>query len=137
MKHDQTTTDNKLMIIHFIKNFYNKDIRQRVAGAKNVNTLLDAFKMAQRNLLKLKTYESLVSEEDSIHSIHTVNQISDISKSSGIFSQPGNINQALPPAQDGESNPTSPQYPNNQFQNSYQCAALYFGTCYVVEYFAT
>ena len=50
---------------------------------QNVNTLLDAFKIAQWNLLKLKKYKGLVSEDDSIHSIHTVNQISDISKSSG------------------------------------------------------
>ena len=57
--------------------------------------------MAQWNLLKLKKYEGLVSEDDSIHSIHTVNQISDISKSSGHFSQPGNVNQAMPPGQDG------------------------------------
>ena len=61
----------------------------------------------------------------------TVNQISVISKSSGHFSQPGNATQALPPGQDGQSNPTSPQYPNNQYQNSYQHAAPYFGTCYV------
>ena len=74
------------MIILFIKNLYNTDIRRRVAGAKNVNTLLDAFKMAQCNLLKLKKYEGLVSGDDSIHSIHTVNQISNISKSSGHFS---------------------------------------------------
>ena len=60
---------------------------------QNVNTLLDAFKMAQWNLLKLKKYEGPVSEDNSIHSIHTVNQISDISKSSGYFSQPGNVNQ--------------------------------------------
>ena len=80
----------------------------RVTGAKNINTLLDAFKTAQWNLLKLKKYEGLVPEDDSIHSIHTVNQISDISKSSGHFSQPGNVNQTLPSGQDGQSNPTSP-----------------------------
>ena len=32
------------MIDLFIKILYNEDIRQRVTGAKNVNTLLDAFK---------------------------------------------------------------------------------------------
>ena len=91
--------------------------------------------MAQWNLLKLKKYEGLVSEDDSIHSIHTVNQIPDISKSSGHISQPGNVNQAIPPVQDGQSNPNSLQYPNNHYQNSYQCAAPYFETCYVCGIF--
>ena len=77
--------DNKLVIMLFIKNIYNKDIRWRVAGVKNINTLLDVFKMAQWNLLKLKKYEGLVSEDNSVHTIHTVNQISDVSKSSGHF----------------------------------------------------
>ena len=67
------------MIVLFIKKFYNKDIIQRVVGAENVDTLLDAFKTAEWNLLKLKKYEGLMSEDDSIHSIHTVNHISDIS----------------------------------------------------------
>ena len=57
--------------------------------------------MAQWNLLKLKMHEGLVSEDEIIHSIHTVNQISDISKSSRHFFQPGNVNQAVPPVQDG------------------------------------
>ena len=35
-------------------------------------------------------------KDDSVHTTHTVNQISDISKSSGNFSQPGNVNQAVP-----------------------------------------
>ena len=89
MHGDLMTIGNKFLIILFIKNLYNKDIIQRVAGAKNVNTLLNAFKMAQWNLLKLKKYEGLVSEDDSIHSIHTVNQISDISKFNGHFSHQG------------------------------------------------
>ena len=54
MKHDPTNIDNKPVIVLFIKNLYNKDIKHRVAGVKNVNTLLDAFKRAQWNLLKLK-----------------------------------------------------------------------------------
>ena len=69
MKHNPTTIDNKLVIILFIKNLYNKDIRKRVAGTTNVNTLLDTFKTVQWNLLKLKKYEGLVSEDDSIHSV--------------------------------------------------------------------
>ena len=131
MKCDPVNINNKLVIVLFIKNLYNKDIRCRIAGAKNVNTLLDAFKMAQWNLLKLRKYEGLVSEGNSIHSVHTVNQISDISKSRGHFSQTENINQTLLPGQDRQPNSSSPGYPNNQYQNSYQCAAPYFGICYV------
>ena len=108
LKWDPMTIDNKLMITIFIKNLYN-----------NVNTLLDAIKMAQWNLLKLKKYKGLVSEDGSIHSIHTINQISDKSKSSRHFSQSGNVNQAMPPVTHGQSNPTSPWYLNNQYQNSY------------------
>ena len=84
---------------------------------------------------QLKKYEGLVSEDDCIHSVHTVNQMSNIFKSSGHFSQPGNVNQILPPGQDGQPNSTSPEYPNNQYQNSYQCAAPYFGTCYMCRIF--
>ena len=80
----------------------------RVASAKNVNTLLDAFKMAQWNLLKLKKYEDLVSEDDSIQTIHTVNQISNISKLSGHFSITGNIDQTLLQGQDGQLNSANP-----------------------------
>ena len=94
-------TDDKPVIVLFIKNLHNKDIRWRVTGSKNVNTLLDAFKMAQCNLLKLKRYKDLMSENNSIHSIHTVNQISGISKSSGLISQSGNVNQILLQGQDG------------------------------------
>ena len=91
--------------------------------------------MAQCNLLKLRKYKGLMSEDNNIHSIHTVNQILDISKSSGHFSQPGNVNQTLTPGQDWQSNPTSPQYPNTQYQNSYLHATSYFGTCYVCGIF--
>ena len=34
MKHDPANIDNKLVIVLFIKNLYDKDIRHRVAGAK-------------------------------------------------------------------------------------------------------
>ena len=52
--------DNKLVIVLVIKNLYNKYKRHRVAGAKNVNALLDAFKVVPWNLLKCKKYEGLV-----------------------------------------------------------------------------
>ena len=77
-----------------------------------------------------------MSEDNSIHPIHTVNQISDISKSSGHFSQPGDVNQAMPQGQDGQPNPISLQYPNNQYQNLYQHAAPFFRTCYVCGIFS-
>ena len=44
LKHDHANIDNKFVIVLFIKNIYSKDIRCRVAGAKNFNTLLHAFK---------------------------------------------------------------------------------------------
>ena len=91
--------------------------------------------MAQWNLLKLNKYEDLVSEVDNICSIHTVNQISDISKTSEHFSKTGNIDQTLLPGQDGQPNSTNPQYPNYQYQHSYQCTAPHFETCYVCRIF--
>ena len=135
MKHDHANIDDKLVIILFTKNLYNKDIRHRVVGAKNVNMLLDAFKMAQWNLLKLKKYEGLLSEDDSIDAIHIVNQISNISKLSEHFSKAGNVDQTLLLGQDGQLHSANLQYPNNQYQHSYQCTAPYFGTCYVCGIF--
>ena len=108
MKNNPMNIDNKIVIVLFTTNLYNKDIGHRVTGAKNVNTLLDFIKMAQWNLLKLKTYKGLVSEDDSIHSIHTVNQIPDIPKLSGHFSLTGNFNQTLLPGQDEQPNSSSP-----------------------------
>ena len=56
---DAIEEENKAVITFFIKNLFNRDIRRRVAGAKNIRTLADAFKSAQHNLLKLKQYEGL------------------------------------------------------------------------------
>ena len=56
---DAVEEENKAIITFFIKNLFNRDIRRRVAGAKNIRTLADAFKSAQHNLLKLKRYEGL------------------------------------------------------------------------------
>ena len=75
MKMDPSTINNKLVIVLFVKNMYNKVIHRRVAGAKNINTLLGTFKSAQMNLLKLKKYEGLVSDDEHGHKVHTVNQI--------------------------------------------------------------
>ena len=56
---DAIEEENKAIITFFIKNLFNRDIRRRVARAKNIRTLADAFKSAQHNLLKLKRYEGL------------------------------------------------------------------------------
>ena len=56
---DAVEEENKAIIMFFIKNLFNRDIRRRVAGAKNIRTLANAFKSAQHNLLKLKRYEGL------------------------------------------------------------------------------
>ena len=52
---------------------------------------------------KLNMYEGLVSENDRVHTIYTVNQISDIANLMGT-----SPNQAMSQGQDGQSNPTSP-----------------------------
>ena len=72
---DPSTINDKLFIVLFVKNMYNKEIYRRVAGTKNINILLDAFKSAQINLLKLKKYEGLVSDNENRHTVHVVDQI--------------------------------------------------------------
>ena len=56
---DAVEEENKAIITFFIKNLFNRNIRRRVAGAKNIRTLANAFKSTQHNLLKLKRYEGL------------------------------------------------------------------------------
>ena len=73
MKMDPSTINKELVILLFVKNMYNKEIYRWVAGAKNINTLLDAFKSAQMSLLKLKKYEGFVSDDE--HTVHAVDQI--------------------------------------------------------------
>ena len=75
VKMDPSMINNKLVIVLFVKNMYNKEIHRRVASAKNINTLLDTFKSAQMNLLKLKKYESLVSDNEHGYTVHAANQI--------------------------------------------------------------
>ena len=53
-----------LIILLFIKNVYNKDIRQYVAGAKAINILADAFKLAHQSLMKLAKYEDLIYNDE-------------------------------------------------------------------------
>ena len=73
MKMDPHTINDKLVIVLLVKNMYKK-ICWRVAGAKDI-TLLDAFKSAQMNLLKLKKYEGLVSDDKHGHAVHAIDQI--------------------------------------------------------------
>ena len=42
---------------------------------KNIYTPLDEFKSAQMNLLKLKKYECLVSDDEHGHVVHAVDQV--------------------------------------------------------------
>ena len=65
MKMDPSAINNKLVIVLLVKNMYNKESYRIEAGAKNINTLLDAFKSAQLNLLNLKKSKSLVAYYDS------------------------------------------------------------------------
>ena len=75
MKMDPSTITNKLVIVLFVINMYNKEIHGRVAGAKSINTLLNAFKSPQVNLLKSKKYEGLVAGDDNGHTVHVVSLI--------------------------------------------------------------
>ena len=66
---DAVEEENKAIMTFFIENLFNRDIRRRVARAKNIRTLVDAFKSAQHDLLKLKRYEGLnydSNDEDDI-----------------------------------------------------------------------
>ena len=76
---DAVEEENKAIITFFIKNLFNRDIRRRVAGVKNIRTLADAFKSAQHNLLKLKRYEGLNydsnDEDDMAEEAETVNMV--------------------------------------------------------------
>ena len=76
---DAVEEENKVIITFFIKNLFNRDIRRRVARAKNIRTLADAFKSAQHNLLKLKWYEGLNYDnndgDDMVEEVETVNVV--------------------------------------------------------------
>ena len=72
---DPANITNRVIIFLFVRNLYNKDIWRRVAGAKTLNTLADAFRLAHHSLLKLKKYEGLVYNED--QAIAEFNKIAD------------------------------------------------------------
>ena len=76
---DAVEEENKAIIMFFMKNLFNRDIRRRVPRAKNIRTLADAFKSTQHNLLKLKRYEGLNydsnDEDDMTEEVETVNVV--------------------------------------------------------------
>ena len=72
---------NWVIILLFIKNFCNKDIRWLVAGAKTIKTLADTFKLAHHSLLKLMKYKELVYNEE--HELAEITEIIDTSKDIG------------------------------------------------------
>ena len=78
---DPANITNRVPIFLFIKNLYNRNIRKRVAGAKVVNSLADAFTLAHHSLLKLKKYKALVYSEE--QEIGEINQTVGISKDIG------------------------------------------------------
>ena len=59
---------NCVIILFFIKNVYNKDIRQWVAGAKTISPLADAFRLAHHSLLNLKKYKGLTYHDSTCNS---------------------------------------------------------------------
>ena len=125
MKMDPSMINNKLVIVLFLKNMYNKEIHRRVAGAKNINTLLDAFKSAQMNLLKLKKYEGLVSDDEHGHRVHAVNQIMskglDITDADKSLTQTDGYGQKYIPSTNGYSKQVSDQQQQIQmYGNPYQ-----------------
>ena len=70
----------------FIKNLYNIDIRWHVAGAKTINTLADAFKLAYHSSLKLKKYDGLLYNDE--HAIAEINQITDTLTDTNVGNRP-------------------------------------------------
>ena len=66
---------NRVIIFLFIKNLYNWDISWYIAGAKVINTLADAFKVAHQSLLKLKKYKGLLYIDEC--ELSEINQITD------------------------------------------------------------
>ena len=64
-----------MIIFLFVKNLYNEDIQRWVTGAKTINTLADAFRLAHHSLLNLKMYEGQIYNED--QTITEINEIID------------------------------------------------------------
>ena len=134
MKMDPSAINNKLVIILFVKNMYNKEIYRRVAGARNINTLLDAFKSAQMNLLKLKKYKGLVSDDEHRHSVHVVYQIMskglDMTDADRSLAQTDGYGQKYVPSTNSYSKQVSNQQQQAQmYGNPYQQLQPHFAPC--------
>ena len=54
MSADPSHITNRVIIFLFIKDLYNHNIQKWISGAKMVNSIADAFKLAHQSLLKLK-----------------------------------------------------------------------------------
>ena len=136
MKMDPSTINNKPVIVLFIKNMYNKEICRRMAGAKNIYILLDAFKSAQMNLLKLKKYEGLVSDDENRHIVHTVDQITnrdlDMTDAERSMAQTDDYRQKYVPLTNSYSKQVSNQQQQMQmYGNQYQQFQPHFAPCYM------
>ena len=54
MGEDPANITNRVIIFLFIKNLYDHDIQKCRAGAKTINTLSDAFRLAQTKSTQIK-----------------------------------------------------------------------------------
>ena len=133
MKMDSSRIKNNLGIVLFVKNMYNKNICRRVPGAKNINTLLNAFKSAQMNLLKLKKYEGLVPDDEHGQTVHTLNQIMskalDMTDADRSLAQTDGYGQKYFPS----TKSCTKQVSNQQMQmhgNPYKQLQPHFAPCY-------
>ena len=114
---------------------YNKEIHRTVVGATNVNSLLDAFKSAQMNLLKLKKYKGLVSDDKHRHTVHAVNQITskglDLTDADMLLAQMDGYGQKYFPSTNSDSKQVSYQQQQTQrYGNPYQQLQPHFAPCY-------
>ena len=104
-----------------------------MTGAKNVNTLLNAFKSTQMNLLGLKKYEGLVSDDDHGHTVHAVNQIKGLNKTNPDRSlmQTESYEERYAPSTNNHSRQLPTQHQQTQmYGNPYQQFQPHFTPCY-------
>ena len=101
----------------------------------NIYTLLDAFKSAQMNLLKLKKYEGLVPDAKHRHTLHAVHQITnkglDMTNPDKSLIQMDGIGQKYVPSTNSYSKQVSNQQQQTQmYGNPYQQLQPHFTPCY-------
>ena len=114
---------------------YNKEIFRRVAGAKNIYTLLYTFRSAQTNLLKLKKYKGLMADDYNGYTIHTVSQITkkglDATNPDGASMQTDGDGQQYSPLTNNHTGQFSNQHQQTQmYRNPYQQLQPHFAPCY-------